>query len=210
MSLPDASVIENQILELENFELTMNPQLLDSTKFIPHPSIPTPGDFYFQLLGLYLIKMDLISAKFLCKRIPSSVKSSHPSLESLWNLGRLLWRNDLPLFFASANRILEDSFQPQSLVFIVQKLLSDKQESVLCLIENAYSCISIEHVTRWLGLPEEKLQAIISSRDWEICNNKKYFFPRRKKIVDDSFQVQASNTELMSKLAEFMCFIENH
>jgi COP9 signalosome complex subunit 8 len=39
------------------------------------------------------------NAKFLWKRIPSSVKSNYPELAKVWEVGKALWRRDPPSVF---------------------------------------------------------------------------------------------------------------
>jgi COP9 signalosome complex subunit 8 len=41
------------------------------------------------------------NAKFLWKRIPSSVKSDHPELAKIWEVGQALWLRDTPKVFAT-------------------------------------------------------------------------------------------------------------
>lgn len=54
---------------------------------------------YTELLAYYLLSGSLPNAKYLWKRVPSTMKSSSPELEAVWAVGRRLWVKDMPGFY---------------------------------------------------------------------------------------------------------------
>lgn len=58
---------------------------------------------YTQLLAIYLFQNDLCNAKYLWKRIPASVKTSHPELQNVWKVGQRMWQRDFPGTYVALN-----------------------------------------------------------------------------------------------------------
>nr|CAD7201044.1 unnamed protein product [Timema douglasi] len=56
---------------------------------------------YAQLLAIYLFQNDLCNAKYLWKRIPQNVKTSHAELGLIWKVGQKLWMRDFPGVYTS-------------------------------------------------------------------------------------------------------------
>ncbi|CAH8475264.1 unnamed protein product [Heterobilharzia americana] len=206
------SVLDEQLAEMITFELGLDMTSLDSN-FCPNSlTNPSPINFYLQYLGLYLIKSDLVSAKFLYKRMPSSMKEN-PSIKCLWSLGRLLWRNDVKSFFSSISLILSDPRQPDILVQMVKQIREKQLNSTISLVARAYSSVSVEFLRNKLGLLSEDIDEHFLSKGWEMSQDGR-FISRSGDMIEEkdkiSLENETVNSDLMSKLSEFMCFMENH
>ena len=44
------------------------------------------------------------AAKFLWKRIPDSVKTDHPELQKIWDVGAALWQRDFEKVYSSLDQ----------------------------------------------------------------------------------------------------------
>ena len=56
---------------------------------------------YAKLLAVYLYENDLCSAKFLWKRIPDQAKNEYTDLSRIWEVGKAMWKGNLPEVFDS-------------------------------------------------------------------------------------------------------------
>lgn len=63
-----------------------------------------PPQLYSQLLAIYLLQNDLCNAKYLWKRIPQSVKSSHAEINNIWQVGQKMWQRDFPGIYEALNK----------------------------------------------------------------------------------------------------------
>ncbi|CAL8082435.1 unnamed protein product [Calicophoron daubneyi] len=215
MPVEDA-VLDQQLSELELYELTVGPQAPGAKGCPVGPGSPSSEEYYTQFLGLYILKMDLLNAKFLWKRIPTPVKGSSTHLKKLWNLGQLLIRRQITAFFQAADKLIEES-NSETLIYIVRQICERQRQRVTDLVTSAYSCVSIEFLSSLLNLPESEAILPLTSRGWHPCSLNKYLLrPSDSSVTivkpesDSNLASQTTNNEIMSKLAEFVCFIENH
>lgn len=75
---------------------------------------------YTQLLAIYLLQNDLCNAKYLWKRIPQTVKSTHPEIHNVWKVGQKMWQRDFPGIYEALNKQWSND-----LAEIMQKLLGE-------------------------------------------------------------------------------------
>ncbi|KAF7233416.1 hypothetical protein EG68_10607 [Paragonimus skrjabini miyazakii] len=208
----DDTVLDQQLAELEFYELTYGTSILESKCFDPHSAIPTPEEFYVQFLCLYVLKMDLLSAKFLWQRIPSTVKETSRNLIALWKLIQCLLKRDMASFFKSVDLLLKDTSCSESLTFMVRQINEKRKQHLVTLMKTAYSCVLVEFVSGFLNMSRNDAIQLMTSYGWRLCPQKQYLLSpansvEEQKLIDIP---QPTNEEIMSKLAEFMCFIENH
>ncbi|CAL1294968.1 unnamed protein product [Larinioides sclopetarius] len=140
--------------------------------------IATP-QVYGQLLAIYLLQNDLPNAKFLWKRIPQNIKDDNPELGKLWIVGQKLWQCDSDVYVALAEE------WPEHLKPIVSAIKDVTRNRALRLISKAYSSITVEKISAFLGLSSEDC----------IEDNK----------PEDTFQSE----EQLAKLTDFVAFLEN-
>ncbi|KAA0194740.1 hypothetical protein FBUS_08839 [Fasciolopsis buskii] len=205
----DDQAVNDQLIELELYELTSGYQLFDPKSCPAGIGVSSLEEYYTQFLGLYILKMDLLNAKFLWKRIPFPLKESSESLKVLWSLGKLLLHKNHRKFFETATQIIQQPNNSESLVYIVTQISQRQQCHLIDLISSAYSCISIEFVASLFCIPVNNAISLLVSRNWELMADGKHLtFVQSPSIANSG--VEATNEQIMSKLSEFMSFIENH
>ncbi|CAG0891435.1 unnamed protein product [Cyprideis torosa] len=129
------------------------------------PNCQPPPPVYLRLLALYLLKNDLSNAKWLWKRIPPAVKSNHSELQSLWRVGTALWFQDPPTAFLA----MRERTWSTEISDIVRTLEERWRNRMLDLVEESYSTITADSLSRLTGIVEhEEVRAIASKRGW-IC-----------------------------------------
>ncbi|CAH8453892.1 unnamed protein product [Schistosoma turkestanicum] len=209
----DDSLVEEQLSEMLAFELGLDAVNFDSKSGPTSLGNPSPVDFYLQYLGLYLMKSDLINAKFLYKRMPAKIKE-HTSIKCLWDLGRFLFRNDVKSFFSRSVQVLSDPMQPEILVQMVKQIRDKQLNSMVDLFFRAYSHISVDFLCDYLCISSEDMCELFLQKGWEFCSDNRFIFRRGGISSEDnktlSLENDTTNNDLMSKLSELMCFMENH
>ncbi|CAH8466173.1 unnamed protein product [Schistosoma rodhaini] len=211
--MSDDSALEEQLAEMVAFELDLDTVNFDS-KFCPTSlGSPSPVDFYLQYLGLYLMKSDLINARFLCKRMPLKIKEN-ASIKCLWELGRFLVRNDMKSFFARSSQVLADAKQPDILVRMVKQIRDRQLSSVTDLFFRAYSHICVDFLCDYLSISSQDVCELFLEKGWKVCPDTR-FISHSGELASDNDKALCSendttNNDLMSRLSELMCFMENH
>ncbi|TNN06802.1 COP9 signalosome complex subunit 8 [Schistosoma japonicum] len=209
----DDSAIDEQLAEMLAFELGLDTVNFDSKSCPTSLANPSPTDFYLQYMGLYLIKSDIVSAKFLYKRMPPKIKEQ-PSIKCLWNLGRLLWRNDVKSFFFLSSQVLSDPKHPDILIQMVKQIRDKQLDLITDLCGRAYSRICIEFLCDYLNVSSKDICDLFVNKGWEICSDGR-FISRFGETTCENNKIRysesdTSNNDLLSKLSELMCFMENH
>ncbi|XP_030758482.1 COP9 signalosome complex subunit 8-like [Sitophilus oryzae] len=157
---------------------------------------------YSRLLAFYLYQNDLCNAKFLWKRIPSSIKSSNPEIGCIWTVGQHLWKSDFTATYTSLNAV--------SWSDTVSEIMKNVQDVVrsraVDLISQAYSSITLDTVSAMTGLPPDVCAAACSERGWRVEHETKMIYPIRK--IPDPI-VQPSSEDQLYKLTDFVSFLEN-
>ncbi|TGZ55009.1 hypothetical protein CRM22_010508 [Opisthorchis felineus] len=208
----DTTAINQQLVELELCELSRGPQIQGEKLQFSNASLSTPEEYYIQFLSLYTLKGDFLNAKLLWQRIPLDVKESSDILSTLWNLIRFLIKRDLSAFFHFAGGVLNDQNYPGSFRYLLRQICDNQKLHAINLLGDAYSCVTISFVCDLLNVPESEATSLMFARGWKSCPEGKFLLhsvePLQKVCVDES--QQTNNDDIMSKLADFMCFIENH
>ncbi|CAH8833557.1 unnamed protein product [Trichobilharzia szidati] len=207
------SALDEQLSEMVAFELELDTPSFNSKSCPTSLANPSLVDFYLQYLGIYLIKCDLINAKFLYKRMPSHIKEDQ-SIKCLWDLGRLLWKNDIKLFFTSVSQIFSDPKHSDILVQMVRQIRDKQIDQITHLVTQAYSCVSIDFLCNYLCISSEDISKHFLSKSWQISTDGR-FISRPGNFVEEQSKTlglenETANNEIMSKLTEFMCFMESH
>lgn len=168
------------------------------------------SNIYPKLLCLYLRENDLLSAKFLWKRIPNETKLACPSLQIIWDLTVMLIKRNYSDFLRAALKCLPTL--PASIQNHINIVYFDKLNTVADLIDSAYSCISVSDLSSSLLhiSPHEAIQ-MMALRHWTLSEDG-LFVCAPSESLDDSQKTGGGipHAKLMSKLTEFMCFMENH
>ncbi|CAH8456552.1 unnamed protein product [Schistosoma intercalatum] len=131
--------------------------------------------------------------------MPLKIKEND-SIKCLWDLGRFLVRNDAKSFFSRASQVLADPKQPDILVQMVKQIRDRQLSSITDLFSRAYSHIYVSEL--FLG------------KGWEVCPDSRFIF-HSGELASNNDQAlcsenETTNNDLMSRLSELMCFMENH
>lgn len=159
---------------------------------------------YSRLLMVYLIKNNLISAKFLWKRIPINVKQSYPELGKIWQIGQCLWKKQ----YEQAYLIVSNGEWSSLISPLMTKLSESQQQRMVNLIQRAYATISLTKFGHLIGKREEDAAQIASEQKWEITENKMIKVPKKtsSNIVKNSLSRDSEN--LLNYLAKHAADIE--
>ncbi|KAL3217522.1 hypothetical protein MRX96_032160 [Rhipicephalus microplus] len=143
--------------EYSKLAADLEQQELEATNGIASPQA------YGQLLAIYLLQNDLPNAKFLWKRIPQEIKQSHTELGNIWKVGQGLWFKDFPAVYNVLSQEWPDHVKP-----IMQELGERTRRRALILVAKAYSSISLDDASCFLGIPKLELADVVSSLGWSI------------------------------------------
>lgn len=161
--------------------------------------IATP-QVYGQLLAIYLLQNDLPNAKFLWKRIPAPIKEANPELGKIWQVGQKLWLCEYGVYKA-----LNEEW-PEHVNPILTAIRDITRNRAIRLVAKAYSSISVENVSVFLGLSTEDSLEAVSSLGWEVDAACKIVKPKR---CEDQTEDNTPSEEQLAKLTDFVAFLEN-
>ena len=164
-----------------------------------------PLDLYKKLLMLYLMEFDLINAKFLWKRIPDSLKTDD-ELTTVWKIGQHLWKRE----FTEAYSIISSYQWSDSHKESSQKLYSILQKRMMELVENAYSIIKFDALSKLLGINDEtKMLEMANRKQWDIDHDNKLV--KIKKPLNGKHVMENDNDlpQTLHRLTNYVSFLEN-
>uniref|UniRef100_A0A023FV03 COP9 signalosome complex subunit 8 n=1 Tax=Amblyomma parvum TaxID=251391 RepID=A0A023FV03_AMBPA len=156
---------------------------------------------YGQLLAIYLLQNDLPNAKFLWKRIPQEIKQSHPELGNIWKVGQALWYKDFPAIYTGLAQEWPDDIKP-----IMQELGERTRRRALTLVAKAYSSISLDDASSFLGVPKADLAAVVCPLGWVVDVASGMVLP---KYTAARHEDSTPSEEQLAKLTDFVAFLEN-
>lgn len=214
MIFDDDEAIDQQLKEMELCELNLKCSLSDfrsNSSLMPNMS---SFDFFIQYMGLYLLKGDLINAKFLFKRLPQSIKDDS-SMKSLWFIARLLWQQDTKKFFSTCTDLQSNLNNTDILYYIIERIRDRQLKIWIDLIKQAYSCVSIKFICDYFNLKFEELLNLFDSKSWYESPQKTFLIRVKGSEKNCTHQCVLDseanlNMKLLSNLSELMCFMENH
>ncbi|XP_015918967.1 COP9 signalosome complex subunit 8 [Parasteatoda tepidariorum] len=172
---------------------------LEKQELMAPDGIASP-QLYGQLLAIYLLQNDLPNAKYLWKRIPRNVKEENPEVAKVWNIGQKLWTCDSDVYVA-----LNEEW-PEHLKPIITAILETTRSRALRLVSKAYSSISVEKLSSFLGLPAEECIEGLSQLGWEVDAACKIMKPKE---TDNKSEDNLLSEEQLAKLTDFVAFLEN-
>ncbi|RDD41033.1 COP9 signalosome complex subunit 8 [Trichoplax sp. H2] len=185
-------------LEYEELELQAENGIIDA-------------DIYAKLLAIYLLQNDLISAKFLWKRIPEDTLKECKEIRAVWEIGKSMWQRNYPQMYASFDYGWSDSIKP-----IIIALKANCRNRAFQLVSRAYDSISWKDLAAIVGLSvEDAIQGEFNSRgmlstatekSWTVDVDSQMIMPT--KIVDDT-QIKNITNEQLKKLTDYVTYLEN-
>ncbi|XKL60377.1 hypothetical protein PGB90_001393 [Kerria lacca] len=125
---------------------------------------------YAKLLAIYLYQNDLLSAKFLWKRIPLSTKSAAAELQSIWDVGKAMRRKEYDEIYISLKFPWSAEIKP-----LMQMVEEEIRRNTLKLIAKSYSSLEIHKLSRYIGYDTQKTLAVAQENGW--TNDGTYIFP---------------------------------
>ncbi|XP_063241833.1 COP9 signalosome complex subunit 8 [Bacillus rossius redtenbacheri] len=156
---------------------------------------------YAQLLAAYLYQNDLCNAKYLWKRIPQNIKTSHAELATIWKVGQKMWQRDFPGMYAALRVDWSENVAQ-----IMQALLVSVQERAASLVSHAYSSIGVDSLGAMLGLPAEEAARVAVEKGWQVDRASRTVMPARPPPPADDAMC---NEDQLYKLTDFVSFLEN-
>jgi len=122
--------------------------------------------FYTVQLLTYLILDDLVSARFLWKRIPQEMKKNDVELQAIWAIGQRLWVQD----YAGVYVAFKANWSPLNLT-LTEILNESFRERTFAVVSKAYSIVSERSLALYLGLSVDEAVAYVKKKDWEITGD---------------------------------------
>ncbi|XP_026287447.1 COP9 signalosome complex subunit 8 [Frankliniella occidentalis] len=156
---------------------------------------------YAQLLAIYLCQSDLCNAKFLWKRIPTSLKNSHDELSLIWKVGQCMWKRDYPAAYSALQVSWSDNVR-----HIMLALQDELRTRAVDLIANAYSSITVSDLSAMAGINDREAERLSNARGWIIDAETEMVHPVRP---PPSSHVTTSSEGQLNKLTDYVSFLEN-
>lgn len=162
---------------------------------------------YGQLLAIYLLFNDKISAKFLWKRIPDHIKAENNELSLIWQVGKLMWKKNYSEIYATINSC---PVWPNHLKNIMKLIVDTTRKRVINLISAGYHNIKIEDVSKLLGQTEEETIQKLES-GWIYNSDTRDITIMTKRDKTDQLGHLNANigTDLLTKLTDYIVFLES-
>ncbi|XP_048362207.1 COP9 signalosome complex subunit 8 [Sphaerodactylus townsendi] len=144
--------------------------------------IATPP-VYAQLLALYLLHNDMNNARYLWKRIPAAIKSANPELGAIWSVGQRIWQRDFPGIYTTIGaHQWSETIQP-----IMEALRDATRRRAFGLVSQAYTSISVDDFTAFVGLPVEEAVKGVLEQGWQADSSTRMVTPKKPGPQEPSF-----------------------
>nr|CAD7438664.1 unnamed protein product [Timema bartmani] len=156
---------------------------------------------YAQLLAIYLFQNDLCNAKYLWKRIPQNIKTSHAELGLIWKVGQRLWMRDFPGVYTSLAVDWSENVSQ-----VMQALLESTRKRAVNLVSHAYSSISADDLAAFVGMPADRAASAVVEQGWNFDSVTRTMTPSQP--VTQPTHI-TSNEDQLYKLTDFVSFLEN-
>lgn len=143
------------------------------------------------------------NARYLWKRIPSTVKTGNVELDKLWTVYVSLWQNDLTAFFKAITFTWTSSVAD-----LMGELRAKIYQETIALIGLAYSSIFEDRLGDMIAQTPEAVGETCQALGWTIEDGP---YPRLviPKRAPDSEGETAGAEEQLAKLTDFVSFLEN-
>mmetsp|Transcript_1274 Transcript_1274/g.1491 ORF Transcript_1274/g.1491 Transcript_1274/m.1491 type:complete len:197 (-) Transcript_1274:698-1288(-) len=119
--------------------------------------------YLLHLLG-YLVKSDLVAARFLWKRIPDSAKQVNPELTVAWEVTKRMWNGEYEGIYS----LLQAEKWSSDIKPMINALLESNRKHVLQLLSKAYTTISVAEAAVFLGLSQQEAVQVTAGVGWSV------------------------------------------
>lgn len=145
----------------EDAELSVLTSLSTGNDTAPSPEqVEEAGLLYAVHLLAYLLQGQWDAARFLWKRMPTSVQSQ-PTAAAAHEALIAIWRRRYPDFFTRLASTSEPRLQP-----LAAEVVSRSRADLLNKIGNAYKVIALSRIAALLGLDESSAREACNARGW--------------------------------------------
>ncbi|KAN0015536.1 hypothetical protein ACTFIU_008271 [Dictyostelium citrinum] len=118
--------------------------------------------YYGVYLLSYLINNDVINAKHLWKRIPNDFKQSNQQLKNIYTIIKSISQTNPTITYTSLSTNIGDEYTP-----FITALKDNFQTRTFELISNAYSSITVNDCSLYLGISPDDTIQFTTSKGWE-------------------------------------------
>lgn len=161
---------------------------------------PEGWPYSIHLLGHIYIQ-DINSARFLWKRIPSSVKESQLEVVAVWKIGQCMWTHD----YAGVHGALQSFNWSPEVQHIITALSDSYTKRAFELLLAAYSTISVADTAQFLGMSKEDALAYTLQRGWTLDSASKMLTVKKLPAVVD----QRLHSSTLQNLTEYVFHLEH-
>merc|ERR1712025_901906 len=160
------------------------------------------NEVYAKLLAIYLFENNLCSAKFLWKRMPEEARTQHAELNLIWNVGKAMWKENLTEVF----QLIDATQWSENVSAIMKEVKSSVRQKSLELVSRAYSSISVENFSKYVGVNEKEAVQIASNEPgWLLKEDEQLIYPAERKQDEDA---PAQSEKQLASLTDFVSFLE--
>ncbi|KAN0037040.1 hypothetical protein ACTFIV_002372 [Dictyostelium citrinum] len=156
--------------------------------------------YYGVYLLSYLINNDVINAKHLWKRIPNDFKQSNQQLKNIYTIIKSISQTNPTIIYTSLSTNIGDEYTP-----FITALKDNFQTRTFELISNAYSSITVNDCSLYLGISPDDTIKFTTSKGWEHdkASNTLKPVPIEKQVSG----LPAGNQQIRS-LTSYVLFLE--
>ncbi|KAL7199943.1 hypothetical protein ACSBR2_022116 [Camellia fascicularis] len=156
--------------------------------------------YSIHLLGHIYID-DINSARFLWKSIPSSVKESRPELVAVWKIGQRLWMRD----HAGVHEAIRGFNWSQETRDLVASFSDVYTKKMFQLLLSAYSTISIQDASLFLGMNEDDATNYVLQQGWSVDPASRMLTVKKQPVVTE----QKLDPSKLQRLTEYVFHLEH-
>ncbi|CAL5438806.1 unnamed protein product [Camellia sinensis] len=156
--------------------------------------------YSIHLLGHIYID-DINSARFLWKSIPSSVKESRPELVAVWKICQRLWMRD----HAGVHEAIRGFNWSQETRDLVASFSDVYTKKMFQLLLSAYSTISIQDASLFLGMNEDDATNYVLQQGWSVDPASRMLTVKKQPVVTE----QKLDPSKLQRLTEYVFHLEH-
>eukprot|EP00249_Psilotum_nudum_P015079 c25155_g2_i1 orf=259-867(-) len=161
---------------------------------------PDDWPYSIHLIG-YIYVSDMNGARFLWKRIPTSVKQSQPELVAVWKIGQCMWMHD----YAGVHEALRGYNWGQDIQPLVAAVAEDYSKRMCKLLSTAYSTISVDDAAAFLGLTHSEAIHFTLQQGWTLDSSSQMLTVKPPPPVSE----QKLDSSKLKNLTEYVFQLEH-
>ncbi|KAI7992858.1 COP9 signalosome complex subunit 8 [Camellia lanceoleosa] len=143
----------------------------------------------------------LNSARFLWKSIPSSLKESRLEMVAVWKIGQLLWMRD----YAGVHEAIRGFNWSQETRDLVASFSDVYTKKMFQLLLSAYSTISIQDASLFLGMNEDDATNYVLQQGWSVDPASRMLTVKKQPVVTE----QKLDPSKLQRFTEYVFHLEH-